>query len=110
DTLASMGCRVEPVLIPGLQRRDFNSLSSTLFAAETTAYFETLIRNRTEELHPVLKDRLTSNHYSLTSYLNAQRNVEELRNDLATYFSRYDLLLCPVTPVAAHPRNASELW
>ena len=46
---------------------------------------------------------------SFAAYLHAQAEVELLRNDLASYFSRHDLLLCPVTLVPAHAQNASEL-
>jgi Asp-tRNA(Asn)/Glu-tRNA(Gln) amidotransferase A subunit family amidase len=40
DALKSLGCSVDPVMISGLQMRDCNLLSATLFAAETRNYFE----------------------------------------------------------------------
>ena len=109
NTLSSLGHPVDPVSIAGLQRKDWNQTSAALFAAETRVYFEPLIQNRLEELHPVLRSRLGSAQGSFTAYLHAQAEVELLRNDLASYFSRHDLLLCPVTLLPAHAQNASEL-
>src|SRR5262249_27822838 len=56
-----------------------------------------------------LRSRLGSAQVSFNAYLRSQAEVELLRNDLASYFSRYDLLLCPVTLLPAHDQNASEL-
>jgi len=109
ETLRSAGCKVDPVVVRGLAERDCNVLSATLFGAEASVYFDKLIRGQTEKLHPVLRNRLTSVSVSLADYVKAQLEVDQLRNDLAEYFSHYDVLLTPATIVAAHPHNATEL-
>lgn len=109
ETLKSLGCMVDPVSVRGLAERDCNVLSATLFAAEAVVYFEPLIKGQTEKLHPVLRSRLTSGSVSLAEFIKAQFEVDNLRNDLADYFSRYDVLLIPTAIIPAHPHNATEL-
>jgi aspartyl-tRNA(Asn)/glutamyl-tRNA(Gln) amidotransferase subunit A len=107
--LKDLGCTVEPVSIGGLEKRDWNLISGTLFAAEACVFFEPIIGHQHEKLHPILQSRLATRQESLSPYFLAQAEVEILRNELAEYFSRYDLLLCPTTCVPAHPHNAPEL-
>jgi aspartyl-tRNA(Asn)/glutamyl-tRNA(Gln) amidotransferase subunit A len=108
-TLKDLGCQVEPVSIPGLVGRDWNALSGTLFSAEAGLYLDPLISGRHTELTPIMRERLSKRSQSLQDYLMAADAVEGLRRDLAEYFTRYDVLLCPVSPVPAHPHNAAEL-
>ncbi|MBI3329322.1 MAG: amidase [Nitrospinae bacterium] len=108
DTLRELGCTVEPASIPGLERRDCNALSMTLFTAEAGRYLEGIIGGRHAELHPVLQRRLAVRVESLQDYLAAEAEVEGLRRDIAQYFTRYDVLICPTVPVPAHPHDASE--
>jgi len=107
--LKDLGCSVEPVSIPGLVGRDWNVLSAALFSAEAGLYLDPLIAGRSSDLTPIMRERLSKRTQSLQDYLMAADAVERLRRDLAEYFTRYDVLLCPVSPVPAHPHNATEL-
>ncbi|MBI4611340.1 MAG: amidase [Candidatus Rokubacteria bacterium] len=106
---AGLGCHVEPVSIPALDQRDWQVLSATLYAAEAGAYLEPIIAGRRGELHPVLQRRLGVGSGSLGDYLRAHAEWEQLRREVAAYFSRYDLFLCPCVPVVAYPHGQVEL-
>jgi aspartyl-tRNA(Asn)/glutamyl-tRNA(Gln) amidotransferase subunit A len=108
EALQTQGCTVEAVRPPGLERRDCHLLSMTLFSAEGGLYLEPIIAGRQSELYPALRRRLSIKVESLSEYLMAEAEVEGLRRDLAQYFTRYDVLLCPTAPIPAHPHEASE--
>jgi aspartyl-tRNA(Asn)/glutamyl-tRNA(Gln) amidotransferase subunit A len=109
EALKGQGCRVEEVSIPGLERRDCNALTMTLFGAEAGRYFEGVIAGRHEELYPAARRRLAVRVESLADYVKSEVEVEGLRHDLAAYFRAYDLLLCPVAPVPAFPHEIATL-
>ncbi len=109
EALRGLGARVEPVDLPGLERRDCHPLSMTLFGAEGSLYLGPIIEGRQEELHPVLQRRLSLRVESLRDYLIAEAEVEGLRRDMAEYFRGHDVLLCPTVPVPAHPHDLTEL-
>jgi aspartyl-tRNA(Asn)/glutamyl-tRNA(Gln) amidotransferase subunit A len=108
DALRQLGCRVEPVRVPALEGRDWNVLSMTLFAAEGSLYFDSIIAGRHAELNPVLRRRLAYRVESLSDYLAAEAAVEELRRDFAALFARYDLFLCPTGLLPAPPHEQAE--
>jgi aspartyl-tRNA(Asn)/glutamyl-tRNA(Gln) amidotransferase subunit A len=105
DALKARGCRVEPVRIPGLEARDGNLLTMTVFAPTARAYFAPIIAGREAELTPVLRRRIGGPLPSVEEYAAAEGEVEGLRRDLAAYFRQYDVLLCPTTIVPAHPHE-----
>jgi len=107
--LEKLGCHVEAARIPALEERDWNKLSMTLYAAEAGAYLAPIIAGRQHQLHPFLQRRLSFTVNSLDDYLAALADWETLKQDVAHYFTRYDLLLCPCVPLPAHPHNAGEL-
>lgn len=107
--LAQLGCRVEPVRIAALEERDWQSISLTLYAAEGGAYLAPIIAGRQHELHPFMQRRLAFSVSSLNDYLGALAEWERLRHDVAEYFTRYHLLLCPCVPLPAYPHNQTEL-
>jgi aspartyl-tRNA(Asn)/glutamyl-tRNA(Gln) amidotransferase subunit A len=109
SALAELGCAVEEATIPGLERNDWNLLTIILFGAGGAPYLDEVIAGRHDELHPVLRRRLANRITSLDDYVAAEGAVEELRRDLAAFFTRHDLLLCPTAPIAAHPHNATEV-
>jgi aspartyl-tRNA(Asn)/glutamyl-tRNA(Gln) amidotransferase subunit A len=45
----------------------------------------------------------------MREYLQASAELDGLRREVACYFARYDLLLCPVGPVPAHPHDSPEI-
>ena len=46
---------------------------------------------------------------SMSELMDAMERLEMLRADVADLFSRYDLLLCPTSPVPAHPHDPISL-
>ena len=107
--LAEAGCQVEEVALPGLENRDTQVLSTTVYSAEAAFYLRPIVKGREAELSPNIQRRLALPTPSLDQYLEALKDWEELRRDTATYFSRFHLLLCPCVPVPAHPHDVTEL-
>ncbi len=109
DSLADLGARVQPIEIDSLARQDWNTLTMDLYGGEGRPYFEALIKGRHDELHPVLRNRLTADPPSLGEYIEAELAVEALREGLLEAFAASDVLLCHTTPVPAHPHGPTEL-
>lgn len=107
--LADLGCRVEPVKIAALEERDWNALTMTLYGAEGGPYLEAVVAGRHDQLHPALRRRLAATVSSLGEYIAALAEWERLRHEVADYFTRYDLLLSPCSPLPAHPHGLVEL-
>ena len=107
--LAEAGCQVEEVSVPGLEARSSQAISLCLYSAEGGLYLEPIVAGRWDELSPNIKRRLSAPPPSLHDYLEAREGVEGLRQDIAGYFREYDLLLCPMVPIPAHPHGVTEL-
>jgi aspartyl-tRNA(Asn)/glutamyl-tRNA(Gln) amidotransferase subunit A len=107
--LADAGAAVEEAAPEGFAETDANALTLQLYGAEAGAYFDELVGERHADLHPVLRRRLELRSATLEDYVAAEAAVERLRRDLASYFRRYDLLLCPTAPVVAPPHDAEEI-
>src|SRR6185436_9166100 len=63
---------------------------------------------RHDQLHPFLRRRLETRITSLADYVEAEHEVDRLRQDLVEYFSRFDILLCPTGTLPAHGHDATE--
>jgi len=107
--LEELGCRVEPDGVSALEENDWNLLTLELYGAEGRAYFGEVVAGRHAELHPFLQRRLSFPLASIEEYVAAEAKVEALRRDLAGFFLRHDILLCPTVPVAAHAHDALEV-
>jgi aspartyl-tRNA(Asn)/glutamyl-tRNA(Gln) amidotransferase subunit A len=107
--LAETAAFVEPAEPPGLAAVDANELTLQLYGAEAGAYFDELVGERRDKLHPVMQRRLEVRALALGDYLAAEAAVERLRRGVASFFRSYDLLLCPVAPVLAPPHDAEEI-
>ena len=107
--LADSGPIVERAEPEGFAALDANELTLRLYAAESRAYFEQLVGERRSELHPAMRRRLDLPAATLDEYVAAEAAVERLRRDLAAFFRRYDVLLCPTAPVVAPPHDAEEI-
>ena len=81
----------------------------TLYSAEGSVLLGPLVAGREDELHPMLRRRLSLPRDPGDKYLLAEAEVEGLRRDIAELLTRYDALLCPTTPVPAHPHDLEEL-
>lgn len=107
--LADAGASVEEDEPDGFAETDANTLTLQLYGAEAGAHFDELVGERHADLHPVLRRRLELRASSLADYVAAEAAVERLRRDLASYFRRHDLLLCPTAPIVAPPHDADEI-
>jgi Asp-tRNA(Asn)/Glu-tRNA(Gln) amidotransferase A subunit family amidase len=107
--LADCRTEVEPAEPEGLATVDANELTLRLYGAESAVYFDELVGDRRDELHEALRRRLDLPTPTLTEYVAAEAAVERLRRDLASFFRRYDILLCPTAPVVAQPHDAEEI-
>lgn len=108
EALRASGCTVDPVRLPELENRPWHLLSGTLFGAEAGPYFAPIIAGREAELHPFVRRRLSQRVESLPDYMDAHAAMEALRQDVASCFTRHDVLLCPTFPVPAHPHDQDE--
>lgn len=107
--LAELGCSVEPVSFPAWDELSGLAISGALFSAEGTRYLRPIYGGREDELAPAMKRRLALPAPTFDEYLEAVSNCELLRQDIQRFFADYDLLLCPVGPVPAHPHDSVEL-
>ena len=108
EALAKRGCRVEAARLPGLEARDCNTLTMTVFAPTARRYFDPIIAGREADLTPVLRRRLGGPLPSIEAYAAAEVEVEGLRRDVAAFFREHDVLLCPTVIVTAHPHEQAE--
>jgi len=107
--LADSGAVVEPAEPAGFADVDANALTLQLYGVEAGAYFDELVGDRRSDLHPAMQQRLDLPRATLAEYVAAEAAVERLRRDLASFFRRYDVLLCPTAPVVAPPHDAEEI-
>ena len=91
--LAEVGCQVEEVSLAGL---DTQALSMAVYNAEAGLYLEPIVEGRWDELSPNIQRRMSGPKASLSEYLEAQRELD-------------DLLLCPTAPTPAHGHGVTEL-
>jgi aspartyl-tRNA(Asn)/glutamyl-tRNA(Gln) amidotransferase subunit A len=109
EALAEAGVAVEELDLDWLERRDTNLLTLTLYSAEAWPYFDAVIGDRVDDLHPFLRSRLGSPKPSLREYVEAEAEVDGLRRDVAALFERIDVLVLPTTPVPAHAHDLAEV-
>ncbi len=107
--LEGLGCRVEPVSLAAWEQLQPQSISGPLLAAEGGHYLEPIISGREDQLSPALRRRLSLPAPTFQEYLDAMANCELLQQNMAQFFTEYDLLLCPTGPVPAHAHGSIEL-
>ena len=109
NSLEQLGCKIEPVTLSGWNNPPAQDISIKLFTAELVPYLEPFISGREEELSPVIQKRLQVPEPTAREYQQAWNERERLCHDLASYFSKYDLLLCPTSVTHAPKHGTSEL-
>ena len=109
SALAARGCEVEPVSLEAWAEWPAQDISMSFFSAEGTAYLEPFYQGREDELTWYIQRRLSLPAPSLGDFVESIEKTELLRQELARFFSQYDLLLVPTGPVPAHPHEAAEL-
>ena len=106
--LEELGCAMEPATFAWEGRLPID-LCMDMVVAEGGHYLQPFIAGREDELTPAIKGLLDLPAPSLESYMTALTNRELLAQDVALFFSRCDLLLCPTAPNVAHPHEAETL-
>ena len=108
-TLSEAGLQVEEVSLPALESMDITTISFNVYGPEGALYLEPIVSGREAELSPNIQRRLAEPAPTLREYLEALRDWDVLKQGMASYFSRYDLLLCPTFPLPAYPHGVDEL-
>ncbi len=103
--LGELGCSVEQVDLEGWQDWPGQQISARIFAAEGSKYLDPIIEGRQDMLALSMQRRLNIPGPSYDEYLEAMEQVEQLRSALIALFARFDVLLLPSGPVAAHPHD-----
>jgi aspartyl-tRNA(Asn)/glutamyl-tRNA(Gln) amidotransferase subunit A len=105
--LADLGCHVEEVALPFLGE-PFSTMA-TLVYGEIVPLIKTLSAGREDQLHAVAAGMIAMSDPSFADFAAAHAQVETLRSAFASFFQKYDVLLCPVNPMTATPHGAQEL-
>jgi aspartyl-tRNA(Asn)/glutamyl-tRNA(Gln) amidotransferase subunit A len=108
-SLAELGCHVEEISLDSWENHSAQNISAALFTAEGAQYLAPIIAGREDQLAPPMQRRLKYAMPTIDEYLEAVEQCEALRQDVAEMFTKFDVLLCPVGPVPAHPHDSIEL-
>ena len=107
--LKGLGCVVEPVRIPALERDFALDVFNRLHVMEMKPAFAEATAGRSpNEIYKMAKTMLSLPDTSMKDYIEAEQAAERLRDGFADYFQRYDTLLCHVLPIPAHKHDATE--
>ena len=107
--LKSAGVIVEEVRIPVLEQINALELLWKLQAMETKPAFRHATAGHEDLIYKHVQAVFDTPDTSIEDFVIAEQQIETMRDGFAQYFTRYDALLCPVTPVPAHAHDATEL-
>jgi len=99
--LESLGCDVQRVQVPLLERQDYTRVSAILYPARILGQLRQASAGREDRLHAVMAQVLRQAEPSRDELRGALRLLGELRATLAGLSSRFDILLGPTLPIAA---------
>ncbi|MFM0524336.1 amidase [Paraburkholderia strydomiana] len=103
EALRSVGCIVEPVSIPALERDFALDVFNRLHVMEMKpAFAEATAGHAQDELYKMARTMLALPDTSMKDYIDAEQAAERLRDGYAEYFTRYDALITHVLPIPAH--------
>jgi aspartyl-tRNA(Asn)/glutamyl-tRNA(Gln) amidotransferase subunit A len=109
EALKGVGCLVESVRIPALERDFALDIFNRLHVMEMKpAFAEATAGRRDDELYMMAKTMLASPDTSMKDYIEAEQAAERLRDGFADYFQRYDVLLTPVQPLPAQKHGVAK--
>lgn len=108
EQLKDLGCDVEEVHLPFMEQ-DLLTPFFTLWYGEMIPFVQSFATGRASELHAVGAGLLNTPLPPLIDYMAALAKVEEIRSAFATYFLKYDVLLCPVNPFTAPHHGLDEV-
>jgi aspartyl-tRNA(Asn)/glutamyl-tRNA(Gln) amidotransferase subunit A len=103
EALTNVGCFVEPVRIPALERDFANDVFNRLHVMEMKQEFAEATAGRShDELYKMVKAMLARPDVTMKDYIDAEQAVERLRDGYARFFTKYDALITQVLPIPAH--------
>ena len=105
----AMGHRVESEPLDSWNELSGQAISDAIYAAEGRHWIMPVIEGKEDLLAPTIVRRLSAPAPSMEQYQAAIADCELLRQDTARLFASYDLLLCPTTPLPAHPHDSAKL-
>ncbi|MEV0714005.1 amidase [Asanoa sp. NPDC050611] len=108
DALRGAGVEVEAVHIPALERDNPLDIFSRQHVMEMKPPVQEVTAGHEDEMFAYSKTLLGSPDTPVADYVQAEEGVERLRDGFTEYFQRYDLLLLPVTTIAAHAHGLAK--
>jgi len=105
----AMGHRVESEPLDSWNELSGQTISDAIYAAEGRHWIMPIIEGKEDLLAHTIVRRLSAPAPSMEQYQAAVADCELLRQDAARLFASYDLLLCPTTPLPAHPHDSAKL-
>ena len=108
SALEGAGCVVEEVDFDWSGRMPID-VCMIMVRAELGRCLDPFIAGREKELSEPIRGLLDLPPPSLEEFLESMDNRDLLARDMADFFSRHDLLLCPTAPVTAHGHEAETL-
>lgn len=108
EALKGAGVIVEPVRIPVLEQINALELLWKLQVMETKPAFKKATAGHEDLIFKHVQAIFDTPDTSIEDFVDAEQQIEAMRDGFAAYFQRYDALLCPVTPVPAHAHDAAE--
>ena len=105
----ALGHRVDEVSLDSWNELSGQAISDAVYAAEGRHWLAPLVDGKEDLLAPTITRRLSAPAPSMEVYQEALAACELLRQDTAALFTTHDLLLCPTTPLPAHPHDSARL-
>ena len=107
--LQQLGYEVENASIPFLEQNDFVATGMTLFMGELLADLRKQVVGREADLHFIGALYAGLSDPPISDYIAAQAAMTHLKSVFASFFTKYDILLCPVIPFTAPLHQQQEL-
>lgn len=108
EALKSAGVIVEGVHIPVLEQIDSTDVFWKLQVMEAKPEFKRATAGHEADIFQYAQVVFDTPDTSISDFVQAEQQAENLKDGFAKYFQRYDALLCPVTPVPAPKHGATE--
>jgi aspartyl-tRNA(Asn)/glutamyl-tRNA(Gln) amidotransferase subunit A len=109
EALKGVGCVVEPVRIPALEKDFALDVFNRLHVMEMKpAFAEATAGYGDDQIFKMAKTMLALPDTAMKDYIDAEQAAERLRDGYADYFQRYDALLTPVLPIPAEKHGVEE--
>ena len=110
EALRGLGCVVEPVRIPALERDFAVDVFNRIHVMEMKPVFAEATAGRgPDEIYAMARTMLGLPDTPMKDFIDAEQAAERIRDGFAAYFREYDALVTPVLPVPAHKHGITEL-